>query len=74
MGDIGFGNVEVFVAKDKAFKTACIKSWDQQNSPKLMCELLGYKWVYMFLIFYFRIMVKGTVFWILSLIFYYKMY
>ncbi|XKL62833.1 hypothetical protein PGB90_002666 [Kerria lacca] len=43
MGDEGFGHVEVFVPENKAFKTACIGSWDQQNSPKLMCQLLGYK-------------------------------
>ncbi|XP_065222047.1 uncharacterized protein LOC135846721 [Planococcus citri] len=45
MGDVGSGNVEVFVAEDKAFRTACIREWDQQNSPQLICELLGYKYL-----------------------------
>lgn len=43
MGNVGYGNVEVFVAEDKGFRTACIQEWDQQNSPQLICDLLGYK-------------------------------
>lgn len=42
MGDEAHGKLEVFQPELQSWRPACITNWDPDNSPKAICNFLGY--------------------------------
>ncbi|KAK9505394.1 hypothetical protein O3M35_009463 [Rhynocoris fuscipes] len=42
MGDEAYGKLEVFQPDLQSWKPACVTNWDPDNSPKAICNILGY--------------------------------
>lgn len=41
-GDLGRGLLEVYKANKKQWEPACIRNWDEHESPTKVCSMLGY--------------------------------
>lgn len=41
-GDLGKGTLEIYKANKKRWEPACVRNWDNKNSPSKVCSMLGY--------------------------------